>query len=68
MNEMQIRARLENAESTKFKIGYCIIGDWNDVIAEISCLTRGDQDSFVIINGELAGKTLSYCDGEFEIN
>lgn len=68
MNSQQAKAFLENAKSTEFKFDYGVIGNWDDVFAEIGCLEHGDRDSFPIINGELAGKKLSYRDGEFEIN
>lgn len=67
MNAKQAQEYLGNANATKFAIDFGTVGNWNDVVSEISSLDHGDHDQFVITDGRLQGKTLDYCNGEFKI-
>lgn len=67
MNLKQAQEYLGNANATKFTIDFGVVGNWNDVVSEISNLDHGDHDQFVITDGGLQGKTLDYCNGEFKI-
>ncbi len=66
MNVKQIQEYLTNAKATKFAIDIGIVGNWNDVINEVSSLDHGDQDRFMIMDGALQGKELEFCNNEFK--